>query len=181
MKTYIILLIIVLVAGIIEAILNAKWNQFYFSYSIPVFIRRLEVQDCGKARTGIIKFINNIETIKGFKKYTGKIIDENTFFFRKKMVSSRRNDFDNIHGTIFIDTENREVIIKGRLSFSIIFAMLFMFFILTDSSESFLEMIPAIFIVLIILIINYLFERRKYNKLVKEITDRINPDVSTDD
>ena len=82
MDSWYIFIIILFILAIIETILAARWNKFYFLYGIPVFRKTIEIQNLEKASTEIIYLINHMNTIKKFRKYIGHIFDENTFFFR---------------------------------------------------------------------------------------------------
>ena len=105
------------------------------------------------------------------------MFDENTFAFRKKMitVSFYRNKFDNIHGTISINPESRKIKIKGCLSYSFLnFLLYFFVFFLSDSENFVAGFLPALFFILIIVLISYAFDRRKYNKFVAKIKELVN-------
>ena len=173
MNSWYICIILLFILAIIETILNARWNKFYFLYGIPVFRKTIEIQNLEKASAEIIYLINHIDTIKKFRKYTGHIFDENTFFFRKKMVSSGRNNFDDIKGIIFVDAENREIVVKGSLGYTFILGVLIVLLMFINAFDSFTELLIPVSFIVIMLIISYLIERRKYNLLVDEITERI--------
>ena len=69
--------IILITIAIIEIILSGTWNKMYFSYGIPILSKEIEFSDTNKTSTEILYFINHMDTVKGFSKYTGRILDEN--------------------------------------------------------------------------------------------------------
>ena len=69
---------------IIETILSGTWNRYYFFYGIPIYSKEIEISDLNKTSQLITHFIDIMDTVKGFSKYKGKSLDENTFAFRKK-------------------------------------------------------------------------------------------------
>ena len=163
--------------AIIETVLSGTWNRFYFLYGIPIYSKEIEISDLTKTSQLVIHFIDTMDTVKGLSKYKGKRLDENTFAFRKKMiaVSFFRNDFENIHGTIGIDSESRTLKIKGYAGYTFPALMLYIFIVFTAGFESFLtEAFSSLIIILILSSISYAFDRRKYNKLFTEITKLIN-------
>jgi len=169
--------ILLFIIVIIETILSGTWNRYYFLYGIPIYSKEIEISDLNKTSQKIIHFINNIDTINGFSKYRGEILNENTFAFRKKIVTINflRNDFENIHGTISIDSGSRTLKIKGYAGYSFPACMLCIFIVFTAGSESFfIEAFSSVIIILILSSISYAFDHRKYNKLFVEITKLIN-------
>ena len=169
--------ILIFIIVIIETILSGTWNRYYFLYGIPIYSKELEISDLNKISQEIIHFIDTMDTVNGFSKYKGKRLDESTFAFRKKMITVGffRNDFENIHGTISIDSESRTLKIKGCAGYSFPIFMLYIFIVFTAGSESFLiDVFSSVIIILILSSISYVFDRRKYNRLFVEITKLIN-------
>ena len=99
--------ILLLIIAITETVLSGTWNKYYFLHGIPIFSKEIEISNINKASKEIQNFIITLDTFSGFSKYKGTMFDENTFAFRKKMitVSFYRNDLENIHGTISINPE----------------------------------------------------------------------------
>lgn len=173
MDSWHICIIILCLLAVVEVVLMTTWNKFYFLYGIPVFRKTIEIQNLEKASAEIVYLINHMDTIKKFRKYIGHIFDENTFFFRKKMVSSGRNNFDDIKGIIFVDAENREIVVKGSLGYTFILGVLIVLLMFINAFDSFTELLIPVSFIVIMLIISYLIGQRKYNLLVDEITERI--------
>lgn len=166
--------IILIITGISEVILFSRWNKFYFSHGLKIFSQEIEISDLNKTATKIKSFITHLDNVRGFSKYTGSELDENTFAFRKKLVtiSFIRNDFENIHGTIKIDPETRIVKITGYAKNSFVAFFLYIAVFLLSGSTSVLSgIIVCSFIILISGSITYAFSRRKYKKLVERIND----------
>lgn len=91
---------------------------------------------------------------------------------KKKLITigTFRNDLENIHGTISIDSETRAIRIKGFVGYSFLSLMIYIFiFFLLDS-----RLVSALIIVSIFSLLSYWFESRKYKKLTTEITNLIN-------
>ena len=118
------------------------------------------------------EFVNNLDKQKGFSNYKGADLDDNVFAFQKKLITigTFRNDLENIHGTISIDSETRAIRIKGFVGYSFLSLMIFIFiFFLLDS-----RLVSALIIVSILSLLSYWFESRIYKKLTTEITNLIN-------
>ena len=173
MDSWYIFIILLFILAIIETILAARWNKFYFLYGIPIFKKTIEIQNREKASAEIIYLINHMDTIKKFRKYIGHIFDENTFFFRKKMVSSGRNNFDDIKGSIFVDAENREIVVKGFLSYSYILALIVGLLLFINLSDLVSGIIISVVCIAGMVLLSFVIGQRKYNLLVDEITERI--------
>lgn len=105
---FIIPLIVVVIVGLIETILVAKWNPFYF---------------------------------------------------------------DDVHGSITIDSENRQIVFKSRIGISYILAFCYLFyiFVFLDGFD-FSAAIIFSFIIVLICLISLAVERRIYKKMIDEIT-----------
>jgi len=172
-----VFVILLLIIAITETVLSGTWNKYYFLHGIPIFSKEIEISNINKASEEIQNFIITLDTFPGFSKYKGTMFDENTFAFRKKIitVSFYRNDFENIHGTISINPESRNVEIKGYAGFSLLAFLLYFFVFFLSETENFVARIfPALFFIFIIGLISYAFDRRKYNKMLTEITELIN-------
>ncbi|MCR5612692.1 hypothetical protein [Treponema sp.] len=123
-------------------------------------------------------FINQMEETKGFKSFTGKIIDDQTFFFRKKMITFVRNDFDDANGTISIDRENRSVTVKGVLGYELllIFSLIFFFPHFADlefEKLAFTDFLPLILFALLFILIEYIINLVRLKKFEKKIQELI--------
>lgn len=165
---------------VIKAIFSALWVKFYFLHYPAVFNKKIEYSNKQKISENISNFINHMDKINGFSRYTGKIINNNLFFFRKKLIniSFIRNDFDSISGTISIDEENKVITIKGHLGNSLFIAIVFFIMFLNQKSTSsspniIANIIALLFIGLIIFLPCFFFEKRRFKKLVSEIEDLI--------
>lgn len=170
----VIFIIFLLFIMFTELFLSATWNKYYYLYGIPIFIKKLEISNVNKAYNEIHYFINNIETVKGFKKFDGIMLDKNIFAFRKKKIGSYSN-FDTIHGTIKIDSEKRRLEIRGYMEY--IFPAMLLFipvFFALDSMFSLADSTPYLICLLFVYLISFVYERIKYNQLVKVLEDLIN-------
>lgn len=172
-----IFIILTLIIAVTETILSGKWNKNYFLHGIPIYSKELKISNAKKAAADIDSFINHLDSVPGFSKYTGKTLGENLFAYRKKMitVSLVRNDFDNISGIVLIDPENRILKIKGHTGYTFIAAMLYFFVFFVTSAEGSVAAtsISAGLIILIIGLIFYAVSRRKYNRLYNKISKLI--------
>ena len=172
---------ILLIIAITETILSGTWNKFYFLHGIQIYSKEIEISDLDEASKELKNYISNLDNTAGFKRYKGKVFDENTFAFRKKLVSLgfSRNDFEDIHGTITINPESRSIKIKGYTGYTILaFLLYFFFFFLSDADDILSHSIPELLFVLTWGAISYAFSRRKYNKLFAAITELLKMDNS---
>lgn len=168
------LFLIIIAAAIVETVLSVKWNKFYFLYAIPVFIKKIEIRSFESANKGISRFFNHLKTQNGFSNVIGKSISDDTFFFRSKIYAAGRRNSPPIQGTIVIDDENQQVILKGNVG-SISFILLTIY-VLTSSlktSHSFKEAIPILAFLILIQIIGYALVRRKFNKMAEMLTEKL--------
>lgn len=172
MNIFFTIAIILGIIAIAEGILSVTWNIKYFSYGIPVYSKEIGISDIDKIKTELIHFINNLDSVKDFSKYKGRILDENTFAFRKKMitVSLFQNNYENIHGRIFIDPETRTLKIQGYMYYSFLAAYIYLFiFLVYDSDSIIASLVTYIIMISIISLLAYAFNHRKYKQLFKEI------------
>lgn len=173
MVSWHICIVILCVLAVVEVVLNSTWNKFYFLYGIPVFRKTIEIQNLEKANTEITYLINHINSINAFKRYTGHIFNEQTFFFRKQILISGRNNFDDIKGSIYIDAENREIVVKGFLSYSYILALIVALLLFINLSDLVSGIILSVICIVGMILLSFVIGQRKYNLLVDEITERI--------
>jgi hypothetical protein len=169
--------VIFLIIIVAEIVLSGTWNKYYFLYGIPLFSKEIEISNLDRATKEIQNFITNIDTNAEFSKYKGVIFDEHTFAFRKKLniINFSRNDFERIHGTISINPENRNITIKGYMEYSFLaFMLYFLVFFISDSKKLVISSLPFLFAFLLSGLMAYIFDRKKYNKLVTEITELVN-------
>ncbi|MCQ2579205.1 MAG: hypothetical protein MJ159_00735 [Treponemataceae bacterium] len=177
MNLVIVFAVLLFAIVIIETVLSATWSKYYFLYGVPIFVKEIEISKISETKQRVSEFINNMDSKKGFSKYKGKEIFENNFAFRKKMitVSHYRNNFENIHGIISIDTEKRILKIKGYTGYTFLSSLIYIIIFLIDKDDFSLgSLISALFIILIIFLIAYAFEHRKYKQLVKELLELVN-------
>ena len=169
--------ILLIIIGILETILSGTWNNLYFLYGIQIYSKEIEITDVNKTSQKIDDFFNNLDSVSGFTKYKGKKLDDNTFVFRKKLitVSFFRNDFENIHGTVIINPENRTLKIKGYAGYTVLaFMLYFVLFFMSQNEYIITSVISGLILILIIGSISYAFDHRKYKKLYAEISKLIN-------
>ena len=164
----------IFVIAIVETILSLKWNDWYYSFGIQVFKKTIPFSNSEKISIGLNNFISHIDDVPGFRNYTGITLSKNTFYFRKKIFTIIRNDFDNVHGSIIVDEENRAVKIKGFISYNILlfFIAISLIFILDSDFSLFLHIFLIIFIAAFIAII-FAFSHYRYKKLLNIITQLI--------
>ena len=164
---------VLLAYGIFVTLLAIQWNKLYFEKGIPVYNKSIPFNKYKRTSNIINTFINNIDSYEGLFRYTGKTIDENTFYFRKKMVNVGRKDTGNIHGAIIIDTENRVIKIKGRESFSIILLLAVPFSFTVAPEFSMSKVFETFAVIIIIILISFAFSHHRYKQLFKIITQLI--------
>ena len=94
-----------------------------------IFKKSIPVSNLDNASHKISEFVNNLDKQKGFSNYKGADLDDNVFAFQKKLITigTVRNDLENIHGTISIDSETRAIRIKGFVGYSFLSYMIFIF------------------------------------------------------
>ncbi len=163
--------IILIIISIFETILKGTWNKKYFLYGIPFFSKEIEFTNTNKTSEEITYFINHMNTVKDFSTYTGRIFEENTFAFRRKIFSNKSDD---IHGTIIIDPENRILKIKCYPDYTFILFLIYIYLFFIDNSESILiSSFKYLIFISILSLIFYAFSRSKSNKLFTEISKLI--------
>lgn len=164
----------ILVISVVETILSVKWNGWYYSFGIRVFKKSISFSNPEKVSLGINNFIRHIDDVPGFRSYTGFTLNKNTFFFRKKLFNFVRNDFDNVHGSIIIDEENRAVKIKGFIPYSITLFVIgiFSIFIFDSDFSLFLHIVLIISFAIFPALI-FAFSYYRYKQLLKIITQLI--------
>lgn len=175
MNTFLIIFFI-LFFSIVEMILSRKWNHYYYSYTLPIFHKTFIYSNLNLSSKNIENFINNMDKKEYFHHYIGKCIDQNTFFFRKKMITVGlfRNDFENLHGTILIDTENQIIKLKCSSLYSQLLFLTYIFLSLWQESDFiFSNIIPILLTVLFLYLIFYFSDFIRYKKLLKEITNLV--------
>lgn len=160
---------------LVEVILMASWNKLYFTKAIPVLRRKIEITDPEKAEKRINSFITRMDNTDGFEKYKGIKASEGLFFYRHKLITFGSKNSAGIHGTISIDSENRCVIIKWNLDYSLLALLIcFIYFISVGVKSAGIEMLLPFLFISIIYAISFAFNRSKFNKLVTEVKYLIN-------
>ena len=166
MSIFIYLLFII---ALVEFVFSELWNRYYFLYGFYIFNKTFEYSNSDFTLNNINNFINFMDKTESVAHYKGKCFDENTFFFRKKFFSFGffRNDFENLHGIISIDTENRVVKLKCNTCYNYLLLTTYMFPIFFQQSQNVLTVLLTAFIVFSMFFFSGLF---RYKKLAKEIS-----------
>ena len=153
----------------------ASWNSLYFKKAVHLVSRKIEITDTEKAEKRINSFIIQMDKTDGFEKYIGIKADDGLFFFRHKLVTIGHKNSSGIHGTITVDSENRCVIIKWNLNYSLVAFLIFLsvIFISNVKSEG-IEILIPLLIMIVVFAIKLVCERSKFNKLVTEVKYIIN-------
>ncbi len=157
---------------LVEVILMASWNKLYFTKAIPVLRQKIEITDPEKAEKRINSFITRMDNNDGFEKYKGIKAGEGLFFYRHKLITFGSKNSAGIHGTISVDSENRCVIIKWNLDYSLL--ALLIYFISLGLKSTGIEMLLPFLFISIIYAISFAFNRSKFNQLVTEVKYIIN-------
>lgn len=170
-------MIVLLTVAISEFVLSARWSKFYFLHGIKIFSGQFDISDPEKVAVAVRSFINHMEYKNGFSKYTGMELEENTFAFRRKMIdiSFFRNDFERIHGSITIDSENRTLNINGYAGYTFLAFILYICLFLVSGTDSIIfGILSNLFLICIVVLIAYALCRRKYKKLTAIIDEILN-------
>ncbi|MBP5575205.1 MAG: hypothetical protein J6X67_00360 [Treponema sp.] len=149
---------------ILEWILLGFWKKICWSVGIPIFFKRFAFRDSGRALEKIEGLVKSFGEEKGFKKLTGKKVEDNVFFFRVRMDKKNSGFF---HGSIRFDFENRIIKLRCLLGFSDLLSLLFVFFVFSE--ELFENFFSAYLVLYLLFVIMMGFEVWKCRKIAKKI------------
>ncbi len=170
---------------ILDMLFLGLWCSFYYSYGIPVFKRTIELHTLGNATDKITRFVESLGHGECFPSLKGKVIDENNYFFRNKLVQIsffRKSTAGVMHGKIEIDSEERTVTVTGFVNLYWILLFIFGLIISTGFFTSFDIRSGSFFciVMFVIFLICYFIEKAKYNKLANEIEKFVNQNERED-
>lgn len=147
-----IIISVLILSAAIETVLCGTWNRMYFTSGLPLFVMRIPVE----------RSYTNIPLSSRFEKqfhspWTSALvfreIDSNTYGFREKLFESRFifRYPSVMHGMLFFDSVNNQVIVKGfadwsNLCFSLILIASFLLKGVTNFPDFALIALFSIFI-----------------------------------
>lgn len=108
--------------GVIETILSARWNKKYFTLGVPIFVFRVPVNNHHSNIPSPALLESNFKS-SGIIRNTSLLfqeIDLNTIGFRETLLQFGRN-YSIMHGLLIFDTQNRQVMVKGFLDWTILY------------------------------------------------------------
>ena len=122
-----IAILILIVTGLIEIILSAKWSKIYFKFGYPVIIKKIPVEAHHTNIPSCIIFEKKFKS-NWFDFYPSLIFKElepTTYGFRDSLISMKRRSA--MYGTLHFDHENSQVIVKGFFNWVLIgFALIWL-------------------------------------------------------
>lgn len=156
----------------IEAVVSARWKDFYFKLGLPLFSRAMSFNKFGFDLASIVQELNN--EFKGSvitPSIYFKDIDEDTIAVREKMLRfSLFSYIPVMHGRVSFNQHFSEIRVTGLANW---FPLVFIFFwyttLLYDLSfeRDYLFLLAPVFIFGLI----YLVQRNKYIKLCEFIAE----------
>jgi hypothetical protein len=103
------------VVGLVEHSLYGGWNRVYYTHGLPIVIRRIKVttyhQDIPPVSLLQAQFRSTLIGSLVFQQ-----IDPNTYGFRRRFFESALFPDNLMHGMLFFDRENGEVVLKGFIN-----------------------------------------------------------------
>ena len=168
------LMIIVLVVLVVEIILSATWNYFYFSKGIKIFTYKLQ-------GINIFDRIPSPETLserfsKGWSgSFLFRAISPKEIAFREKMIELKLFTYTPVmHGIILIEPERREIKILGFINWWICgFAIISIGMSQSIHKDGYIFTIGAIGIIGLI----YFIQSVRYRKIGAEIESELKSGV----
>ncbi len=160
---------IFLVFGI-EIVISITWGEKYYTKGITLYRRRVLVTN----RHSNIPSTNRLE--KEFKSimsssFVFKEIAPNTFGFREKIIEFRLIRYSPImHGMLYFDHDNNQIVVKGLANFSIMwFSLVWVggLLYITFQNGIYLGALPGILFFSLILGILYWIQYSRYEKVAK--------------
>lgn len=168
--------VLLVIVAVTETILSIRWSPFYFIHGIKIYSKEIDFNDLSTTSNEVKKFITNLNNASGFLRYTGKEIDDGILAFRKKMISVGfyRNDFENIHGSVIVDPETMTVKINGYENWTFVFFLIYLMpFLFPENGICISTVLSVLLFPLILFVLSFAFERRKYKKLTARIAELV--------
>ena len=154
----------------IEIILSGSWNRWYFWNSLTIFKNTEVVPNKANLDNLSEEDIEGIIPKSAMPKIGVKGVSESEFLFREKMIQFSWFSYTPlIHGLLFVDKHNRTIEVVGKLNWSCLVILVFIFDILirTNNSDPFSFVFVLFAFALLAGII--LLQRSRYIKLGKAV------------
>ena len=156
------------VSWLVDTILSATWNKAYFTFGIPIFVKRIPValqhSNIPSVRQLEARFYSTWTSSLVFKE-----IDLHTYGFREKFFEFRlARHLAIMHGILVFDRNNGEVVVKGFvnwfiLSISLIWLSSVLYeFVFFMNSFPFFPLIALGFILFFIVLMGLLYLTQYY-------------------
>jgi len=160
---------------IIEMILSATWNHFYFSKGLTIFEIGFTKMESNFSQQYIYNLKTNAEHYHGLDDFNFQLINDTLIGFREKMFdfSFFKLRYSPImHGSIVFDRNKNLIIVKGTLNcfFSAFIIYWYVFIIsinLINTSSQKIEMIPFLVFPLILTVVILFIQIRRFKKIAE--------------
>jgi hypothetical protein len=118
---------IVLAIAVVEIVLSAKWNRFYFTAGLPIFIRRID-RVVGIENLSLDELQKSAATVAGTPLLFRRLAPD-TIAFREKPFGGSIHYIPIMHGLIRRRPEEATVVVLGLANWYIV-ALILMFALL---------------------------------------------------
>ena len=150
---------VVLAITIVEIVLSARWNLFYFTVGLPIFMRRVD-RVVTVAELSLDELQQSTATVAGTPILFRRLAPD-TIAFREKPFGGSMHYMPIMHGLIRRRAEEASVVVLGFANWYIV-ALILMFAVLTG--KDFLDVAPYLLGAVAIV---YLIQSVRYSRVVK--------------
>jgi len=151
----------IVLAGLADFILTRRWNRAYFTYGIPIFVRRIP-KPAGIADLSLEELETSSRTAGGAPLLFHRL-DPNVIAFRDQVFGGTVHYVPIMHGVIRYDATEGVVRVTGLLNWFVI-AFIAVFTALLG--RKIVELLPMLALVYGVI---YLIQFVRYNRVAKKL------------
>lgn len=171
-STFIIIGIAMMGLLILEAALAGTWNRFYFTFGVPLFIKRVPVNLFSFPPLDYARLEAEFSASWSSKSLVFKEYETGLIAFREKLLEMRwgKSSSEVMHGVLILDQNNQQVEVRGLANWWFIaLTALFVFVSIGLGSNG---LLLAGFYVVIMGVVYYL-QARRFSKVAEAVAAQV--------
>lgn len=168
-----VIVIIFVILALLEWILSATWNRFYFTVGLPIYSRDVLTY---RYRADLPS-TDDLESLFPSSFWSRQLkfhaFSPDEYGFRNEYSFTRKNSFETMHGLLVYDTAENRIIVRGYLNWSTLLLIPYLIVLLTIARVGILPLIVLLFLIGIFAV-GYMVQRARFDKVVEAAAGGLN-------
>ncbi len=171
-SSFIIAMVGMLALLMLEATMAGTWNRFYFTFGLPIFIKRVPVSVFSFPPLDFGQLEAEFSATWSSKSLVFKEFEPGVYAFREKLLEMRwgKSSSEVMHGLLILDQNAQQVVVKGYANWWLLgLVLLFVAFFLMMGTQG------VWFIGLLVLIMAFVYwtQARRFAKVAQFVAEQV--------